>query len=174
MSGPRRRLADVGTDSNADSKEVVKEWLAAVRERDLRAAWPLTHPDFRADLVQAFVDRYRPGTPEDFVVDLDLARIALSAETTEHVLWPAFEESVLKEMLAWIAGIDFGQAKFAAEPRILSANEELVMLVSTAGERTGAVTVPIGETLGFVARFEDEGGWFVLRFAEPHEIAEAS
>jgi len=109
--------------------QIARLWITAVvRERDLRTAWPLTHPDFREELVRAWV---KANVRHVALVDRDLDALiqALSSPGPEDSLWEGFEETTLEEFNSYWSFLDLDSWGWMSDPRPHGPDAELVYLV---------------------------------------------
>ncbi len=109
--------------------QIARIWIeAVVRDKDLRAAWPITHPQFREELVEAWVNA---NTRHVALAgrDLDDLRRALTSPAPEDPLWEGFEESTLGEFADYWSFLDLDSWGWMSDPRPHGPDSELVYLI---------------------------------------------
>ncbi|MGW7722198.1 hypothetical protein ACWGJ6_02420 [Streptomyces canus] len=128
-------------------------------EQSLTKAWPLTDPELRRCMAQAWLHgqkdtAYRAGFDPDDVVE------AFAADRPDHPLWCVFEELQLPDLLAWRPGAH--EWMVTAEHKLIALDTELLYMLPRPAE--GDV-VPVGTPfLPLVMRHDERAGWRVLNF----------
>jgi hypothetical protein len=106
-----------------------RRWLTAVlTDRDLRAAWRLTDPDWRRELAEAWlaanaahplVARYRSATTAS----------KLAQAHGHDPLWRAFAATQLREFTHQWGAVDLETWEWASRPRPYAPGYEIALLV---------------------------------------------
>jgi hypothetical protein len=140
------------------------EWLRCVLERnDLAEAWPLTDPNLRLVLTQEFLWANRE---HEALAGYDLTDTATSLASCdfEHELWPAFQESQVREFHeAWDEFFS-GYYAVASRPRPVGVDYELVKYVETESDEPMWVTEPTLVVAQVYLMRATEGGWLMAGF----------
>jgi hypothetical protein len=126
----------------AGPNTIAWRWLTLILEAgDLRQAWPLTAPDLRSTLARAWVEANQdhPGLVGRGSDELTQA---LAAVIPTDPLWPAFDETQLREFQEVWSWVDMSTYGAASDPRPAGPNEEGVAFVDTTAP--GLVERPDG------------------------------
>ena len=160
-----RDQAHFGPDGPA---QPAMRWLSSVlTRRDVLEAWGFTDPLLRRELVRAWFDAnpHHPALRDQ--VREELVEV-LGQEEPEHPLWPAFAQTQLVELEAWLEPVDLLSWGLGSAPRPVSLDEEVVILFESVpgGDRPPRDEVRRG--FKFLMRHAD-GRWRVAGFPDESE-----
>jgi hypothetical protein len=136
-------------------------WLHHVKvNRDLESAWPLTHPDYRAFLVDTWLERLgsgalQPGEEQAAVREVLLEGLQPSDSLPRAALWDQFCVTTLAALDQLWASIVWEHSGWGTEPRVVAPDHEVVVLFDKATEEPVTLASPT-PLRGFA--FELKGG----------------
>jgi hypothetical protein len=120
---------------SAQSIKTAREWLRLVLiERDVRAAWALTAPEYRLALVQAIIYLNEQNPLLARYERDDLAR-GLAAAGGDHPLWTSFATLLIDEFLVDLGGVEAENLRSATALPI-APDLELVLIPPEAEDPT--------------------------------------
>ena len=133
-----------------------------LRDRDLRAAWRLTHPDLRRQLVSAWVEANK-NHPHLRPRDYAELTVRLAEVDSSDPLWDGYAMTQLREFGERWSHIDLKTWGWGTDPRPLAPDRELAILVDVEGEYGVLERDAALPGLGFVMQLT-EGRWLVVDF----------
>lgn len=135
----------------------------ALRDGDLRAAWPAVHSDYRTCMGQNWLHANRQQLSENRY-DRNHVLACLVEDDSNHPLWHHFERVMIRSIREVFSNLndDYDELGIGTKPRLIAPDVE-VLYVHDLGALTGGVWQP-GATsyvVPLVMRLQDDQ-WRVL------------
>jgi hypothetical protein len=134
---------------------------------DLRSAWPLTHPDLRREMAQAWVTA---NAKHPLLQGRDLSTLAsaLAEPEPREALWSSFADTQLREFREAWSNIDLDSWGWGTDPRPISPGRELALLFDVGGRYGIQEETTLRPGLGVAVELTDDG-WLVVELGTEYD-----
>lgn len=160
---PAELEAHYGPDS---AVQAASTWLDLVlRKQNFTAAWPRTHPDYRAELVGAWWDMNKDHPLLEARSREDVME-ALTGDDPNDPLWPAFADTWGGAFSELWGHVPHERWAWASRPRPKGLDREVALLVKVDGETLigGEILIEeptVMEAIGLLMWYVAGTGWLM-------------